>query len=66
MPANLPLAAYQVSGKHAAIKYAALAGALDEESAIGESLFAFKRAGADIIITYYAKNSGDYAKRSIP
>lgn len=50
---NLPLAAYQVSGEYSAIKYAALAGVLDEDHAIIESLMAIKRAGASIIITYF-------------
>ncbi|ADI13365.1 porphobilinogen synthase [Truepera radiovictrix] len=50
----LPLAAYHVSGEYAALKAAARAGALDEASAVQESLWAIKRAGADLIITYYA------------
>ncbi|MHB0775931.1 porphobilinogen synthase [Halomonas sp. WWR20] len=64
MHTNLPLAAYQVGGEYAAIKYAALAGALDEESAIRESIFAFKRAGADIIITYYAKKIAEVMQKN--
>ncbi|HMB77093.1 MAG TPA: porphobilinogen synthase [Kiloniellaceae bacterium] len=50
----LPLAAYQVSGEYAMIKYAAAAGALDEDATIMESLIAFKRAGADLVMTYFA------------
>jgi len=50
----LPLAAYQVSGEYAMIKYAAAAGALDEDATIMESLVAFKRAGADLVMTYFA------------
>ena len=50
----LPLAAYQVSGEYAMIKFAAAAGALDEDAAIMESLVAFKRAGADLVMTYFA------------
>jgi porphobilinogen synthase len=50
----LPLAAYNVSGEYAMIKAAANLGWLDEEKAMLESLTAIKRAGADIIITYWA------------
>ena len=52
---NLPIAAYQVGGEYAAIKFAALAGALDEKQAVLETLIGFKRAGATMIISYYAK-----------
>ena len=51
---DLPLAAYNVSGEYSMIKAAAQMGWLDEEKAIIESLTAIKRAGADIIITYFA------------
>jgi porphobilinogen synthase len=51
---DLPLAAYNVSGEYSMIKAAAQLGWLDEEKAIIESLTAIKRAGADIIITYFA------------
>lgn len=51
---DLPLAAYQVSGEYAMLKYAAAAGALDYESVMLENLLAFKRAGADMILTYCA------------
>jgi len=50
----LPLAAYQVSGEYAMIKFAAQAGALNEDQVIMESLISFKRAGADLIMTYFA------------
>jgi porphobilinogen synthase len=50
----LPLAAYNVSGESSMIKAAAQLGWLDEEKAMIESLTAIKRAGADIIITYFA------------
>lgn len=49
-----PIAAYQVSGEFAMIKFAAQAGVLDEESALLESVVAIRRAGADIIVTYGA------------
>ena len=50
----LPLAAYQVSGEYAMIKFAAQAGAIDEKVIVRETLGAFKRAGADLILTYFA------------
>lgn len=50
----LPLAVYQVSGEYAMIKFAAQAGAIDEARVVRESLGAFKRAGADLILTYFA------------
>ena len=51
----LPLAAYQVSGEYAMIRFAAQAGAIDEERAIRETLGAIHRAGADLILTYFAR-----------
>jgi porphobilinogen synthase len=51
---DLPLAAYNVSGEYSMIKAAAQLGWLDEEKAMVESLTAIKRAGADILITYFA------------
>jgi len=53
---DLPLAAYNVSGEYAMIKAAAKQGWLDEEKAMMESVTAIKRAGADILITYWAKD----------
>ena len=50
---NLPVAAYQVSGEYAQIEMAARAGALDRERAILEALTSIRRAGADIILSYY-------------
>lgn len=52
---SLPLAAYQVSGEYSMIKYAAQQGLIDEKKAILESLIAIKRAGANMIISYFAK-----------
>ena len=52
----LPIAAYQVSGEYAMIKFAAQAGAIDEARAVRETLGAIKRAGADLIITYFARD----------
>jgi len=51
---DLPLAAYQVSGEYAMIKFAAQAGAIDETNVVLESLGAIKRAGADTILSYFA------------
>ena len=56
---DLPLVAYHVSGEYAALKAAAAAGALDEAAAVFESLTAVKRAGADLIISYYALEATD-------
>lgn len=53
---DLPLAAYNVSGEYAMLKAAGQLGWLDEEKAMMESLTSIKRAGADIIITYWAKD----------
>lgn len=53
---NLPLAAYNVSGEYAMIKAAARLGWLNEKGAVMETLISIKRAGADIIITYFAKD----------
>ncbi|MGQ9500182.1 MAG: porphobilinogen synthase [Dissulfurimicrobium sp.] len=55
----LPIAAYQVSGEYSMIKAAAQNGWIDEARVMEESLIGIRRAGADIIITYFAK---DYAK----
>ena len=57
---NRPLAAYQVSGEYAMIKTAAAAGCIDEKSAVLEAVTAIKRAGADIIITYYAPQLAEW------
>jgi porphobilinogen synthase len=51
---DLPLAVYQVSGEFAMIKFAAQAGAIDEARVVAETLGAMKRAGADLILTYFA------------
>jgi len=51
---GVPTYAYQVSGEYAMISFAAQHGCLDRRAAILESLLAFKRAGADGILTYFA------------
>ncbi len=53
----LPIAAYQVSGEYSMIKAAAQAGWIDESRAMMESLLAIKRAGTDVILTYFAKDA---------
>lgn len=54
---EVPLAAYQVSGEYAMIKAASLNGWLNEKMAVLESLISIRRAGANIVITYYAKEA---------
>lgn len=54
---DLPLAAYHVSGEYAMLKAAAARGWIDEERAMLETLTSIKRAGADVIITYYAREA---------
>jgi porphobilinogen synthase len=54
---ELPLAAYNVSGEYSMIKAAAAAGWLNERGAVLETLLGIKRAGADLIITYHAKEA---------
>ena len=54
---NLPVAAYNVSGEYAMIKAAALNGWIDEKRVTLETLTSFKRAGADLILTYHAKDA---------
>lgn len=60
---DLPVAAYNVSGEYSMIKAAAQLGWLDEERTMMESLTAIKRAGADIIITYWAKQLAQLLKK---
>ena len=52
---DLPIAAYQVSGEYSMLKAAGANGWIDEQAAATESLIAIRRAGADVIVTYYAK-----------
>ena len=52
---DLPIGAYNVSGEYAMVKAAAARGWLDERQAAVESLTAIKRAGADFVVTYWAK-----------
>jgi porphobilinogen synthase len=57
---SMPLAAYNVSGEYAMIKAAAAAGQLDERAAVLEALTSIRRAGADIVITYHAKDAAEW------
>lgn len=59
---KFPLACYSVSGEYAMIKSAALKGYLDEKKVVLETLTGFKRAGSDLIITYYAKDVAKWLK----
>jgi porphobilinogen synthase len=54
---NVPVAVYNVSGEYSMVKAAAKMGWIDEKAIIRENLIAMKRAGADIIITYHAKEA---------
>jgi porphobilinogen synthase len=59
---DVPLAAYQVSGEYAMVEAAAAAGWLDRERAIVESLTAIRRAGADIVLTYWAVEAARWSR----
>jgi porphobilinogen synthase len=58
----LPIAAYQVSGEYAMIKAAAERGWLDERSVVLESLLGIRRAGAKVILTYFARQAARYLR----
>ena len=60
---KVPTYAYQVSGEYAMLKAAAQNGWLDEKACVLESLLAFKRAGADGVLTYFALDAAEYLKR---
>jgi porphobilinogen synthase len=57
---RMPVAAYNVSGEYAMVKAAAAAGYLDERAIVLETLTAIRRAGADIVITYHAKDAAQW------
>jgi len=61
---NLPLAAYQVSGEYAMLHAAANMGWLGLQGAALESLISIKRAGADMIISYFAKDAANWLERA--
>ncbi|MCR8709865.1 porphobilinogen synthase [Aliarcobacter butzleri] len=60
---NLSLCAYNVSGEYAMLKHAGLAGLIDYERVMMETMIAFKRAGANIIITYHAKEACEILRK---
>lgn len=59
---NIPIAAYNVSGEYSMMKAASKLGFIDEKKAVLENMYALKRAGANIIITYHAKDLSKYLK----
>jgi len=61
---DLPIAAYSVSGEYSMIKAAAERGWLDEKKIVLETLTAFRRAGADLVITYHAKEAAAWLNNS--
>jgi porphobilinogen synthase len=60
---RVPVAAYNVSGEYALVKAAAAAGYVDEQALVLESLTAIRRAGADFVITYHAKDAARWLSR---
>ena len=63
---NLPVAVYQVSGEYAMIKAAVEKGWLNEQDVMMESLISFKRAGAKVILTYFAKEASKHLINNYP
>lgn len=61
---NLPLVAYNVSGEYSMVKAAALNGWIDEKAVVMEKMIAMKRAGSDMIITYFAKDIARWLKNN--
>ena len=59
---NLPVAAYNVSGEYSMVKAAALNGWVDEQKLVMETMMSFKRSGADLILTYHAKDVARWLK----
>ena len=59
---NIPIASYNVSGEYSMVKAASKLGFIDEKKIVLENMFALKRAGSDIIITYHAKDLAKYLK----
>jgi porphobilinogen synthase len=58
----MPTFVYQVSGEYAMLKAASQNGWLDERAVVMESLLGFKRAGADAILTYYARQAAQWLR----
>lgn len=61
---NIPVAAYSVSGEYALVKGAAKQGWINEKDITEEILYSIKRAGADMIVTYFAKKAAEYLQES--
>ena len=61
---GVPTFAYQVSGEYAMLKAASINGWLDEQQTVIEALLAFKRAGADAILTYFAKDVAQWLNQN--
>jgi porphobilinogen synthase len=59
---GMPVAAYNVSGEYAMVKAGASAGYLDERAAVLEMLTCIRRAGADIVVSYYAKDAARWLR----
>jgi porphobilinogen synthase len=59
----LPVAAYHVSGEYAMIKAASERGWVTEKDVVMEAMTCFKRAGADVILTYYAKQAAQWIEK---
>jgi len=59
---DIPIAAYHVSGEYAMLKAAAQNGWIDEKAVVLETLLCFRRAGADVILTYYATTAAEWLK----
>lgn len=62
---NLPMAVYNVSGEYAMVKAAAANGWIDEKRVVLETMLSFKRAGADMILTYHALDVANWLKESL-
>jgi porphobilinogen synthase len=63
---DVPVAAYQVSGEYSMIKAAAERGWIDEDRAILETSTAIRRAGADLILTYFAERAARLCREGAP
>ena len=61
-----PVACYNVSGEYSMIKAAAAAGMIDEQAVMMETLVSMKRAGADLILTYFAEDAARLLKQGAP
>ena len=61
---NIPVSAYSVSGEYALVKAAAQLGYVNEKNIIEEILYSIKRAGADMIVTYFAKSASEFLQKS--